>query len=206
MTNQAGSHSDRVEEALNAPDLLTPTDVGASYLRTQVQNWGRRHLRGRENQNVGQGTCDEAFHRFKQIKGEQLTWRSKAVAENLFERVWAKWREKISNHPSNLQEYRQGSSLSVRDVRHRSGRHSSIVCSLLQTDECGAVDLLDQGSSDDAVKVIVAELILKCVNLVTEAFLAIFKVTKRAFLRSMFGPVWATYSLRLLLMSWIESS
>ncbi|KAK5876208.1 hypothetical protein CesoFtcFv8_027202 [Champsocephalus esox] len=39
-------------------------------------------------------------------------------------------------------------------------------------------DLLDQGSSDDAVKMIVAELILKCVNLVTEAFLAIFNVTK----------------------------
>ncbi|KAI4808109.1 hypothetical protein KUCAC02_000178 [Chaenocephalus aceratus] len=39
-------------------------------------------------------------------------------------------------------------------------------------------DLLDQGSSDDAVKMIVAELILKCVNLVTEALLAIFNVTK----------------------------
>nr|XP_033936520.1 uncharacterized protein LOC117445170 [Pseudochaenichthys georgianus] len=39
-------------------------------------------------------------------------------------------------------------------------------------------DLLDQGSSDDAVKMIVAELILKCVKLVTEAFLAICNVTK----------------------------
>ncbi|KAF3835141.1 hypothetical protein F7725_027699 [Dissostichus mawsoni] len=29
MTNQAGSHSDRVEQALNAPELLTPTDTVA---------------------------------------------------------------------------------------------------------------------------------------------------------------------------------
>ncbi|KAI9516685.1 hypothetical protein NQZ68_013741 [Dissostichus eleginoides] len=39
-------------------------------------------------------------------------------------------------------------------------------------------DLLDQGSPDDAVKMIVAELVLQCVNLVTEAVLAIHKVTK----------------------------
>ncbi|KAF3861242.1 hypothetical protein F7725_000018 [Dissostichus mawsoni] len=71
-----------------------------------------------------------------------------------------------------------GSSLSVRmsDIAVDDIRPLFVhFCKRMSVEQW---DLLDQGSSDDAVKVIVAELILKCVNLVTEAFLAIFKVTK----------------------------
>ncbi|KAJ4943771.1 hypothetical protein JOQ06_006267 [Pogonophryne albipinna] len=73
---------------------------------------------------------------------------------------------------------RAGSSLSVKmsDIAVDDIRPLFVnFCKRMSVEQW---DLLDQGSSDDAVKMIVAELILKCVNLVTEAFLAIFNVTK----------------------------
>ncbi|KAF3861233.1 hypothetical protein F7725_000009 [Dissostichus mawsoni] len=237
MTNQAGSHSDRVEEALNAPDLLTPTDVGASYSAYSSAELGKETSPEVERikMSVKVLVMKLVSQIYNKSKENSSLGDPKAVAENLFERVWAKvegedfkitpatfkntdkviykelckqwdgaarvlvkvnegeqladdvvasiFKYHLTNQPKKrgvVGRFFHGSrKFSVsEDVRHRSGRHSSIVCSLLQTDECGAVGFAGSRIIGRCRKMIVAELILKCVNLVTEAFLAIFKVTK----------------------------
>ncbi|KAF3861228.1 hypothetical protein F7725_000004 [Dissostichus mawsoni] len=236
MTNQAGSHSDRVEEALNAPDLLTPTDVGASYSAYSSAELGKETSPEVERikMSVKVLVMKLVSQIYNKSKENSSLGDPKAVAENLFERVWAKvegedfkitpatfkntdkviykelckqwdgaarvlvkvnegeqladdvvasiFKYHLTNQPKKRgvvgRFFHAGSSLSVRmsDIAVDDIRPLFVhFCKRMSVEQW---DLLDQGSSDDAVKVIVAELILKCVNLVTEAFLAIFKVTK----------------------------
>ncbi|KAF3861232.1 hypothetical protein F7725_000008 [Dissostichus mawsoni] len=235
MTNQAGSHSDRVEEALNAPDLLTPTDVGASYSAYSSAELGKETSPEVERikMSVKVLVMKLVSQIYNKSKENSSLGDPKAVAENLFERVWAKvegedfkitpatfkntdkviykelckqwdgaarvlvkvnegeqladdvvasiFKYHLTNQPKKrgvVGRFFHGSSLSVRmsDIAVDDIRPLFVhFCKRMSVEQW---DLLDQGSSDDAVKMIVAELILKCVNLVTEAFLAIFKVTK----------------------------
>ncbi|KAI9520558.1 hypothetical protein NQZ68_017259 [Dissostichus eleginoides] len=92
MTNQAGSHSDRVEEALNAPDLLTPTDVGASYSAYSSAELGKETSPEVERikMSVKVLVMKLVSQIYNKSKENSSLGDPKAVAENLFERVWAK--------------------------------------------------------------------------------------------------------------------
>ena len=66
---------------------------------------------------------------------------------------------------------RAGSSLSVRMSDIAVDDIRPLFVNFCKRTNVEQWDLLDQGSPDDAVKMIMAELVLQCVNLVMEALL-----------------------------------
>ncbi|KAK5907596.1 hypothetical protein CesoFtcFv8_005427 [Champsocephalus esox] len=89
MTHQAGSLSDRVEIALNAPDLLTPAASHSAYSSAEL---GKETSPEKEKikMSVQVLVMKLVSRMYNKSKENSSLGNPKAVAENLFERVWAK--------------------------------------------------------------------------------------------------------------------
>ncbi|KAI4797518.1 hypothetical protein KUCAC02_025025 [Chaenocephalus aceratus] len=92
MTHQAGSLSDRVEIALNAPDFLTPADTvyGASHSAYSSAELGKETSPEKIKMSVQVLVMKLVSRMYNKSKENSSLGNPKAVAENLFERVWAK--------------------------------------------------------------------------------------------------------------------
>ncbi|KAL3047764.1 hypothetical protein OYC64_021857 [Pagothenia borchgrevinki] len=95
MIHQAGSHSDRVEKALNAPDLLSPADTvfvgvrNSAYSSAELEKETSTDVQ-RIKMSVKVLVMKLVSRIYNKSKENSSLGDPKAVAENLFERVWAK--------------------------------------------------------------------------------------------------------------------
>ncbi|KAJ4943816.1 hypothetical protein JOQ06_006310, partial [Pogonophryne albipinna] len=85
MTNQAGSHSDRVEQALNAPELLTPTDTVAADSSAEFGKETSPKVE-RIKMLVKVLVMKLVSRMYNKSKENSSLGDPKAVAENLFEK------------------------------------------------------------------------------------------------------------------------
>ena len=89
MIHQAGSHSDRVEKALNARDLLSPADTVSVGVRNSLKKETSTDVQ-RIKMSVKILVRKLVSRIYNKSKENSSHGDPKAVAENLFERVWAK--------------------------------------------------------------------------------------------------------------------